>query len=212
MSNRTGRAGASPECPVNRTPATRAMSFGLTPAFVLAGHGPRRASRRWIVLLECSGVRIRFPMRTIFPAAIVLFSPPAMSCGCSAPRSTAEVDKGSIIFKGRVASVVPTSRTWSVGNSPWKMKSYDVTFDVIEPIRGVDSPHVTVSFRDEGSTSCDLLPVPLKIDTDWLLSATGGSGRYSNDFCDLREQIQVGEIPTFSMPDPDRAWPPGRLE
>ena len=52
-------------------------------------------------------------MRTVFLLAILLLAPPAMSCGCSAPKSISDVDSGSIIFKGRVKSVEPKSETWS---------------------------------------------------------------------------------------------------
>ena len=128
-------------------------------------------------------------MRTVVLAAILLLAPPAMSCGCSAPASISDVDDASIIFKGRVKSVVPRSETWSVGSSRLDMKSYEVTFEVLDAIRGVGAPTVVVSFAEEGATSCDLLPVPLEVGSDWLLSADGDDASYSNNFCDLRQRI-----------------------
>lgn len=135
-------------------------------------------------------------MRFALLIAVLLLAPPAMSCGCDAPGSIADVDEGSIIFKGRVIAVEPASSAWSVGDSQWDMKSYDVTFEVLDPIRDINSPTVKVSFMEEGSTSCDLLPVPIEVGSDWLLSADGDEGAtYSNKFCDLRQNLRapVGE-------------------
>ncbi len=113
-----------------------------------------------------------------------------MSCGCYAPESISDVDGGSIIFKGRVMLVESKSETWSLGGSQFDLKSYEVTFEVLGAIRGIDARTVKVSSSEEGATSCDLLPVPLEVGSDWLLSANGEDGAsYSNNFCDLRQRI-----------------------
>lgn len=131
-------------------------------------------------------------MRTLVLIVILLLAPPAMSCGCSAPRSIAEVNKDSMIFKGRVVSVLPMYRKWSEdGETKWETRGYDVTFEVLEPIRRVPGPTVMVSINKEGHTSCDLLPVPVEVGSDWLLSADGNGGLYQNNFCDLRQRLDA---------------------
>jgi hypothetical protein len=127
------------------------------------------------------------------------------ACGCSSPKTIEDLRYPSIVFDGEVLSIKKISRSSGFVSEGTELigdfSSQEITFKLLKQHQGPKMSRITVSFNEQGSTSCDLQPLSFKVGETYQIStllpppAKKGSkqkpitSQYFNNFCNLRKHL-----------------------